>query len=109
MISDEKRESIINNASKVFAEKFKEALKKTHMTQTELATKLDISRTSINSYMKGTLPTVAGLIGISQTLDISIDELLGNKKQIFFYDTDSLNSSLDSSLDSTIYSESYSI
>ncbi|MCL1999078.1 MAG: helix-turn-helix domain-containing protein [Turicibacter sp.] len=56
--------------------------KERNMTQVELADKIGVTYQAVSSWERGlTMPDISKLPDVSQVLEISIDELLGNPKQ----------------------------
>ena len=63
---------------KIFAQRLKQARKDFHLTQAELATKLNLSQRSVGSYEKAeNEPSIAMLVRISKELKRPIDWLVG--------------------------------
>ena len=63
----------------VFAERLKKALKDKGMQQNALAKAIGFSSQAVNNFCLGkNLPNAEALVLISQTLNVSIDDLLGN-------------------------------
>ncbi len=61
-----------------FAKNIKNLRKESGLTQTELANKIYINKSMISAYEKGTrMPSLDALIALSETLNVSIDFLLG--------------------------------
>lgn len=61
-----------------FARNIKNLRKELGLTQTELANKIYINKSMISAYEKGTrMPSLDALISLSETLNVSIDFLLG--------------------------------
>ena len=61
-----------------FAKNIKNLRKELGLTQTELANKIYINKSMISAYEKGTrMPSLDALIALSETLNVSIDFLLG--------------------------------
>jgi len=59
--------------------------KERDMTQVDLADKLGVTYQAVSSWERGnSMPDIAKLPDISQVLNVSIDELLGNEKAIEF-------------------------
>ena len=64
-----------------FAEKLKSIRKKTGMSQEQLAEKLGVSRQAVTKWETDTgIPDIENIMAISALFDISIDELLSNKR-----------------------------
>ena len=64
-----------------FARNIKNLRKELGLTQTELANKIYIIKSMISAYVKGTrMPSLDALISLSKTLNVSIDFLLGIKR-----------------------------
>ena len=67
------------DTKKVFAERLKKVLKEKGMQQNALAKAIDCSSQAVNNFCLGkNLPNAETLVSISQTLNVSIDDLLGN-------------------------------
>ncbi len=63
---------------KMFQEKLLELRKTSHLTQREMAEKLDITQPSYIRYENGTSqPTLETLVKIADIFDVSVDYLLG--------------------------------
>ena len=61
-----------------FSKNIKNLRKELGLTQTELANKIYINKSMISAYEKGTrMPSLDALISLSETLNVSIDFLLG--------------------------------
>ena len=56
--------------------KFREALAKAHMTQTDLATSLGVTPQMINSYVNGVIVGAVNLKKITAALDVKPEEIL---------------------------------
>lgn len=66
-----------------FAKNIKNLRKELGLTQTELANKIYINKSMISAYEKGTrMPSLDALISLSETLNVSIDFLLGIQREI---------------------------
>ncbi|AZO93464.1 helix-turn-helix transcriptional regulator [Halocella sp. SP3-1] len=66
----------------MFGEKLKEIREKSGMTQKQLADKIGVNRATIAGYeTKGKEPSYDTLIKIAQTLNCSLDYLLGYKEK----------------------------
>lgn len=64
-----------------FAEKLKSIRKQAGMSQEKLAEKIGVSRQAVTKWETDTgIPDIENLLALSALFDISIDELLGNKK-----------------------------
>lgn len=64
-----------------FAKNIKNLRKELGLTQTELANKIYINKSMISAYGKGTrMPSLDALISLSEILNVSIDFLLGIKR-----------------------------
>ena len=64
-----------------FAKNIKNLRKELGLTQTELANKIYINKSMISAYEKGTrMPSLDALISLSETLNVSIDFLLGIRR-----------------------------
>jgi len=64
-----------------FAKNIKNLRKELGMTQTELANKIFINKSMISSYEKGArMPSLDALVALAETLNVSIDYLLGISK-----------------------------
>ncbi|MFP9170987.1 MULTISPECIES: helix-turn-helix domain-containing protein [unclassified Streptococcus] len=73
-----------------FSERLKESRKQARLTQVEIAEKLGISQPAYASWERGTKkPTQENLIKIAQTLNVTVDYLVGN------FDEDITNKELD--------------
>ena len=67
--------------------RIKEIRERKHIKQKELAKTLNILPTTLYKYEKGTNnPSCDMLIKIANALDVSVDSLLGNNKNVFDYD-----------------------
>lgn len=61
-----------------FGEALSKALKKANISQSELAQRLHVNKSSVNQYVKGTkYPSVEMLTKICNELNVSADTLLG--------------------------------
>jgi putative transcriptional regulator len=73
-----------------FSERLKESRKQARLTQVEIAEKLGISQPAYASWERGTKkPTQENLIKIAQTLNVTVDYLVGN------FDEEITNKELD--------------
>ena len=62
----------------MIADKIKLLREASHLTQTELAKKLNITRSSVNAWEMGiSVPSTQSLVQLAQIFDISTDYLLG--------------------------------
>ena len=62
----------------MIADKIKRLREASHLTQTELAKKLNITRSSVNAWEMGiSVPSTQSLVQLAQIFDISTDYLLG--------------------------------
>ena len=65
-----------------FAERLKEHRKQAHLTQVELAKRLGIGQSSYADWERGKKnPTQENLIRLAQTLNVSVDYLVGNSEE----------------------------
>ena len=65
-----------------FAERLKELRKQAHLTQVELAKRLGIGQSSYADWERGKKnPTQENLIRLAQTLNVSVDYLVGNSEE----------------------------
>ena len=65
-----------------FSERLKELRKKANFTQVEVAEKLGISQPAYASWERGVKkPTQDNLVKIAQTLNVSVDYLVGNSEE----------------------------
>ena len=64
-----------------FSEKIQRLRKENHLSQEQLATKLNVSRQAISKWEMGTLPDISNLVKISQFFDCSLDYLINNEKE----------------------------
>lgn len=60
----------------MFAEKLQKLRKENHMSQEQLATKLNVSRQAVSKWEMGSLPDINNLVKISQFFDCSLDYLM---------------------------------
>lgn len=66
-----------------FAEKLKSIRKQTGMSQEKLAEKLGVSRQAVTKWETDMgIPDIENIMAVSALFDISIDELLGNEKEM---------------------------
>ena len=76
-----------------FAERLKAERKKNNITQTQLAEKLYLDRSSISKYESGKqIPETPTLEKLADFFDVSIDYLLGKTDILNYEDNSSLNS-----------------
>ncbi len=62
----------------MIADRIKELRESSHMTQAELARKLNVTRSSVNAWEMGiSVPSTAYLIELAQLFRVSTDYLLG--------------------------------
>ena len=62
----------------MIADKIKRLREASHLTQTELAKKLNITRSSVNAWEMGiSVPSTQSLVQLAQIFDMSTDYLLG--------------------------------
>ena len=65
----------------IFAENLKQAISKRGLTQREVAARLETTETTISRYVtigpKGRTPNVESLVALAETLNVSLDELVG--------------------------------
>ncbi|WP_049728779.1 helix-turn-helix domain-containing protein [Dorea sp. D27] len=68
----------------MIAERIKQLRTSCHMTQTSLAKKLNITRSSVNAWEMGlSIPSTTYIVELSQLFQVSTDYLLGLKTNIF--------------------------
>lgn len=78
--------------AKCFSVKMKEARSIQGMTQKELAQRANVAPATISSYENGTkTPTLENAISIAETLNLSLDELCGDKKNAYTTYSDVFN------------------
>ena len=66
----------------VFSDNLKSALKKSGLTQKQLADRLNITEVTISRYVNGTrVPRGTLLSGIANVLNVSVDSLLNGEEQ----------------------------
>ncbi|VIQ83164.1 Cro/CI family transcriptional regulator [Streptococcus pneumoniae] len=64
----------------IFSERLKELRKEKKLTQTELASKLDISQKSYSNWESGKAePTLDNIIKLADLLEVSLDWLFGRE------------------------------
>ena len=65
----------------IFSERLKELRKEKKLTQTELASKLDISQKSYSNWESGKAePTLDNIIKLADLLEVSLDWLFGREQ-----------------------------
>lgn len=68
----------------MIAERIKQLRTSRHMTQTSLAKKLNITRSSVNAWEMGlSIPSTTYIVELSQLFQVSTDYLLGLKTNIY--------------------------
>lgn len=73
----------IEDAQKQIKTKIKNALKEKKMSQTELAKEIGVDKTAISHYLNSDrIPRADVLLSICETLDISLDSIVGKKTTI---------------------------
>ena len=69
------------NTRKIFADRFNETMKYSHLSYAELARKLNITKATMSMYKHGkAVPSLETFSLICDILDVSADFLLGKKE-----------------------------